>query len=96
MRGADPGGTRPPGINRYIAKADTNWNTASVTASVASHAFTAVPLENPATLTAKNCGSWILPKAPRPTATAAPIRTATRIAMAPPGVAAGAGRVDAP
>src|SRR6478736_465923 len=75
-------GALPPGISRYIAKADTSWKSASAMATVASHALTASPLENPARLMEKYCGSCTLPNTPSPTATSAPSATAISTAVA--------------
>jgi hypothetical protein len=44
-----------------MISAETSWTTASTNAPVASQAFAAIPLENPATLRAKNVGSCVLP-----------------------------------
>src|SRR3954452_2630361 len=49
-------------------------------ATVDSHALTASPLENPARLMEKYCGSCSFPKTPRDTATSAPSATAVRTA----------------
>src|SRR5436190_14936703 len=49
-------------------------------ATVASHDFTASPLENPARLIATYCGSCTLPNTPSPIATSAPRTTATSTA----------------
>src|ERR1700712_723409 len=70
-------GARPPGISRYIAKADTSWNTANPRERVASHDLTAVPLEKPVRLMAKNLGSCNWPNTPSATAVRAPISTVT-------------------
>src|SRR5690349_20482279 len=75
-------GALPPGTSRYIANAEPSWKSANARASVASQALTASPLEKPARLIEKNCGSCTFPNTPSPTATSAPSPTAINTATA--------------
>jgi hypothetical protein len=77
-------GAPMPGIRPYMVSADRSWSKASTTTTVASHALTAIGLENPATLIGKNRGSCTLPNTPSPMAASAPTTTATTTAMLPP------------